>query len=232
MRRREETAGGLVNATAVRPLPKGPHGLSSEEVVASQRERILAAVIDAVAEKGFVHTSVADVLARAKVSRLTFYRLFRDKEDCFVSAFEARASLLAQVLQSVLDEEPGPGAPPRSAHSQKDEVLDRVDRILSTYLAVLASDPASARALLIEVYAAGPRALEQRSRSMQQFVDVVLAASRGRSGIFTSAAEGAFAAQVLVGGVSSLVTGMVGAGQADRLTELRRPLMALFAKVQ
>ena len=77
-----------MSSTAVRPLPKGPHGLSSDEVVASQRERIFAAVIDAVAEKGYVHTSVADVLGRAKVSRLTFYQLFRDKQECFVSAFE------------------------------------------------------------------------------------------------------------------------------------------------
>ena len=91
------------NSTAVRPLPKGPHGLSSEEVIASQRERIFAAIIDAVAEKGYVHTSVADVLAHAKVSRLTFYQLFSDKEDCFVSAFEARAALLAQLLRAVLD---------------------------------------------------------------------------------------------------------------------------------
>ncbi len=214
-----------MSSTAVRPLPKGPHGLSSDEVVASQRERIFAAVIDAVAEKGYVHTSVADVLGRAKVSRLTFYQLFRDKQECFVSAFEARASLLSQVLGSVLDQESRPIA------IDEDAIFDRVDRILGTYLELLASDPPSARALLIEVYAAGPRALEQRSRSLQQFVDVVVSAFDGQTGIFESEHEQRFAAQLLVGGVSSLVSGLIAAGQTDRLTELRAPLMTLLRKV-
>ncbi len=203
-----------------RTLPKGPHNLTQEEVVASQSERIFAAIIDAVAEKGYARTSVADVLARARVSRLTFYQLFRDKEDCFVAAFEARASLLAQVLESI-----GQSAP-------SSDVLTRVDSILSTYLEVLRSDPATARALLIEVYAAGPRALQQRNRSMQQFVDVIVSAYGAQKGIFVTPEERRFAAQVLVGGVSSLVTGMVAEGRTDRLAELHAPLMTLFGKVQ
>jgi AcrR family transcriptional regulator len=213
-----------MSATTAVQLPRGPHGLSPEEVVGSQRERIFAAVIDAVGDKGYVHTSVADVLARARVSRRTFYQLFRDKEDCFVSAFEARASLLAQVLESVADEDRRPGA--------RGNVHDRVDRILGTYLGVLAADPTSARALLIEVHAAGPRALHQRGRSMQRFVDLVMSVDGGQSRIFESDGAPRLAAQVLVGGVSSLVTGLVASGEIDRLTELRAPLMALFAKLQ
>jgi AcrR family transcriptional regulator len=213
-----------VNSTTVRPLPRGPHGLTSEEVIASQRERIFAAIIDAVAEKGYVHTSVADVLARAKVSRLTFYQLFGDKEDCFVSAFEARAALLAQVLRSVLSEGPPPGG--------EWSVLARVDRILETYLGALQSEPASARSLLIEVYAAGPRALQQRNRSVQEFVEVVNKALDGQAGVFDSEDEQRFTAQLLVSGVSSLVTTMVGEGQIDELAGLRGPLMRLFERLQ
>ena len=85
--------------------------------------------------------------------------------------------------------------------------------------------------MLIEVYAAGPRALEQRSRSLQQFVDVVVSAFDGQTGIFESEHEQRFAAQLLVGGVSSLVSGLIAAGQTDRLTELRAPLMTLLRKV-
>jgi AcrR family transcriptional regulator len=213
-----------VHSTAVRPLPKGPHGLSTEEVIASQRERIFAAIIDAVAEKGYVHTSVADVLARAKVSRLTFYQLFSDKEDCFVSAFDARAALLAQVLRAVLDERPPSGG--------EWSVLARIDRILETYLEALQAEPASARSLLIEVYAAGPRARQQRNRSVQQFVEVVNEALRGRAGVFGSEDEQHFTAQLLVGGVSSLVTTMVGEGRMDELAGLRGPLMTLFERLQ
>jgi TetR/AcrR family transcriptional regulator len=222
--RRRGGVTATATATVVRPLPRGPHGLTSEEVVASQRERIFAAMIDAVAEKGYVHTTVADVLARAKVSRLTFYQLFSDKEDCFVSAFEARAALLAQLLRAVLDE-----GPPRGGEWS---VFARVDRILETYLDALQAEPASARSLLIEVYAAGPRALEQRNRSVQAFVDVVNEALDGQAGVFDTEDEQRFTAQLLVGGVSSLVTTMVGEGQIDDLARLRGPLMTLFERLQ
>ncbi len=108
----------------------------------------------------------------------------------------------------------------------------RVDRILETYLNALQSEPASARSLLIEVYAAGPRALEQRNRSVQQFVEVVNEALDGAARVFASKDEQRFTAQLLVGGVSSLVTTMVGAGQIDELAGLRGPLMTLFDKLQ
>src|SRR4030088_3435567 len=54
---------------AVEPLPRGRHRLSREQVERSQRGRMLAAMTDAVAEKGYVATTVAGVLARAHVAR-------------------------------------------------------------------------------------------------------------------------------------------------------------------
>ena len=41
-------------------LPRGRHGLAREEVIASQRGRMLAAMADAVAEKTFARTTVTD----------------------------------------------------------------------------------------------------------------------------------------------------------------------------
>ncbi|HWD56356.1 MAG TPA: TetR/AcrR family transcriptional regulator [Acidimicrobiales bacterium] len=206
-----------------RVIPRGPHGLSPGEVLASQRERVFSAIIAAVAEKGYVHTSVADVLSRARVSRLTFYQLFRDKEECFVAAFEARATLLVDVLRAVLDD---------VAPVDVGGVLGRVDLILQTYLQALQSEPASARALLIEVYAAGPRALQQRHRALQQFVQVVNEALGDQPDMFDNEDEQRFAAQLLVGGVSSLVTTMVGAGQIDELGGLRGPLVKMFQRLR
>jgi AcrR family transcriptional regulator len=211
---------GTVERAAV--LPRGPHKLSPQDVASSQRERILAAVIEAVAEKGYVHTSVADILKRAGVSRVTFYQQFTDKEDCFVTAFESRSGLLAEVLEAVSAEfvaEPGAGP------------LARIDRILQTYLAILQAEPASAKALLIDVYAAGPRAIEHRNRSMAQFVDVLTGALDASNLSVLRAEDRQLAAQVLVGAVSSMVTGLIGANAIDRLTELRSPLVALLERL-
>jgi AcrR family transcriptional regulator len=203
-------------------LPRGPHKLSAAEVSSSQRERILAAVIEAVAEKGYVHTSVADILKRAGVSRLTFYQQFSDKEDCFVRAFESRSGLLAHVLEAV-GAEVGPAS--------EGTPLGQIDRVLDTYLAVLQAEPASAKALLIDVYAAGPRALEQRNRSQAQFVEVVARALEGSGGVLTAPEDRELAAQVLVGAVSSMVTALVGAGATEQLRGLRSPLIALLEKL-
>ena len=62
----------------LRVLPRGPHGLSRDQIVASQRARLLAGAIEAVAARGYVGTAVADIIARAGVSRRTFYELYED----------------------------------------------------------------------------------------------------------------------------------------------------------
>src|SRR5882724_3806888 len=64
-------------------LPSGRHGLAREAVVASQRGRLLDAMAEVVAEKGYQATTVADVVERAGVSRRTFYEQFPDREACF-----------------------------------------------------------------------------------------------------------------------------------------------------
>ena len=80
--------------TAPARLPRGRHGLSREEVVESQRGRLLRAMADAVADKGYAETSVAEVIARAGVSRETFYEQFSSKEDCFHDTFDAAGAIL------------------------------------------------------------------------------------------------------------------------------------------
>lgn len=204
-----------------RALPRGPHGLSRDEVVRSQRERLLAAMTEAVADKGYADTVVADVVSRSGVSRATFYQLFRDKDDCFRAAYEAHAELVATVMTAGLEQ-----------LRQSDEApLDKLDRVLSLYLASLASAPALARVFLVEVYAAGPRLIEQRRRSLEQFVDVVAATHEGEDGLLGTRPEQRFAAELIVGAVSSMVTNIVGSGDLDQLAGLHEQLMDLARKL-
>src|SRR3954471_22088010 len=77
-----------------RPLPRGPHGLERDVVLASQRGRMLSAMAEAVAANTYGGTTVADVVAGAGVSRKTFYEHFRDKEECFLAAFDVGVDLL------------------------------------------------------------------------------------------------------------------------------------------
>jgi AcrR family transcriptional regulator len=131
-----------------RRLPRGTHGLDPRLVAASQRTRLLEAVGRAVAEKGYAAATIDDIVRGAGVSKKTFYEHFRDKEDCFLAAYEAAADeLFARV---------------REAQRASASWLERTRAGISAYLRWLAAEPALARVFLIEVAAAGPHALERR----------------------------------------------------------------------
>ena len=106
---------------------------------------MLLGVAEAMTEKGYVGTSVADVLQRAGVSRETFYQQFSSKLDCFLAAFDAAAEILLDRLLG-------------GARRPTGTALERFDGALTAYLDTLATVPAYARLFLVEVYAAGPEA--------------------------------------------------------------------------
>jgi AcrR family transcriptional regulator len=62
------------------PLPGGHHRLSREQIVESQRERLLAAIADQVAAHGYRGTTITEVVKAASVSTRDFYELFKGKE--------------------------------------------------------------------------------------------------------------------------------------------------------
>ncbi len=119
--------------------------------------------------------------------------------------------MLTQVLASQL----------RQATEADSELapIDRVDAILAMYLDVMAKAPSFAKTFLIEVYAAGPVAVEQRRQSMEGFVDLILGVLDGVP-LPGEDDDRRFMVQALVGAVGSAVTNMVGAGETERLPEL------------
>jgi AcrR family transcriptional regulator len=150
----------MEQAASPRPLPRGPHGLERDVVLASQRGRMLGAMADAVAAKGYAATTVADVVAGAGVSRKTFYEHFRDKEECFLAAYDAGVDL---VLDAIVAARPDPG---------DDSWIALMRARVRAYLHTLAANPAFARTFLIEVFAAGPRALDRRAEVLSRFAQL------------------------------------------------------------
>jgi AcrR family transcriptional regulator len=193
------------------PLPRGRHGLTRDQVVHSQRTRIFRAMAETMAEKGYAATSVADVLRAAKVSRETFYEQFESKEDCFMSALEAAVDV---VIAAAFATPPAGGTP-----------LERFDRGLRTYLDALAENPALSRLFLIEVYAAGPAALERRAAVQRRFAEI-LGDTFGRR-----TASDRFANEAIVAATSSMVTARLAAGDIEGLRALRRPLVGLARRL-
>jgi AcrR family transcriptional regulator len=181
-------------------LPRGRHGLPREAVADSQRARILAAMIGVVAARGYTDTRVIDVIGAAGVSRKTFYELFDSKEDCFLAAYDI---LVGQLLEEA---EAGFAAGPGTAWPE------RVENGLRAVLGHLAAHPEEARFALVEVLAAGPRALARRDAALRQFTGFI---ETGRSE--TTVDLPGSTAQTIAGGITELVYSEVLHGAVARL---------------
>lgn len=190
-------------------LPRGRHHLTREQVVATQRGRMLLGMAEAVAEKGYAATSVADVIGRAGTSRETFYQQFANKQDCFLAAYDQCVRVLVEAVQAAVGtEELAP--------------VERLQRMLDAYVEVLAEEPAIARTFLIEVYAAGPEAIQRRIVVQQNFTALVAAAFADDKR-FASLPDLPFACEMFVGGVAAVVTARLIAG--EDLHGLREPII-------
>ncbi len=200
-----------------RQLPRGRHGLPREQVIASQRERILDAMAAAMTENGYVGTSVAAILKRAGVSRETFYEQFRSKEDCFEAAYERAVGLMLGRIAEAADP---PGADPVAPAADP----DRIERILGAYLDGLVAEPAYARLFLVEVYAVGSRAVARRAELQEAFVELVCDVLGARS------EQQRFACQTLAAALSSMVTARIAADDLNGLRALREPLLDLVRR--
>jgi AcrR family transcriptional regulator len=95
-----------VDRAELGPLPGGHHGLSREQVAASQRERLLAGIAEAVAANGYRSTTITQIVKAASVSSRAFYEIFESKEECFLSAFDAVVAHLDDLVGEAVRREP------------------------------------------------------------------------------------------------------------------------------
>jgi AcrR family transcriptional regulator len=181
-------------------------------VLASQRGRLLEAMAEVVAAKGYAAATVADVIARAGVSRKTFYEHFRDKEACFLAAYDTGVDLLLGAMAT--------------AGSDEDDPLTRARARTRTYLQTLAAEPAFARTFLVEVTAAGPHALERRDHVHERFAEMLREqASEARRTIPELPEQPPEVHLAAVGATDLLVSRMVRDGRAAELPLLEDVVM-------
>jgi AcrR family transcriptional regulator len=138
----------------LRRLPPGPHGLPPELVERNQRERLIAAMAEVCAERGYAESSVAEVAKRAGVSTASFYRQFKDKRECMLASFE---ELFGRLLEALEDACPGNA-----------EAGERARMGAATAAALLADDLPTARLLSIEIVAAGPAGVRAQHEAIER----------------------------------------------------------------
>jgi len=189
-------------------LPRGRHAAPRPVVRAAQRVRMLGAMVQAVAEKGYARVAVADVIERAGVSRKTFYEQFANKEDCFLAAYDATVDDLLVTIDDALD-------------ALAPDWLSAHRAAVEAYLQTLAASPEFAKALLIEVLGAGPEALERRAAVQDRFANQLKDVHRrARQDIPEIPEVPPHTFRAAVGAVNELVTAHVLEHGADTLPEL------------
>jgi AcrR family transcriptional regulator len=202
---KSDSAGGLG------PLPGGHHGLSREQVVESQRERLLAATVTVVAAKGYRGATVTAICKEASVSSRAFYGIYAGKEEAFVSTFDAVVAHLDELLVAAAAEHAGDW--PR----QTIAVLDQLTQFF-------AAEPELARFCLLEPSTASPEIIAHFRETLLRGVPFL---ERGREERGDTVSLPSSTEDSIIGGLLSLLSRAVLVG-APPLQQLR-PELAEFA---
>jgi AcrR family transcriptional regulator len=125
-----------------------------------KRERILEGMLEAVGRRGYEQTTVQDAIEAAGLYRQAFYDSFNSKEDCYLQALEAGATWTESVMRE-------------AARAEEPSWRARMRGSLRGLLEFLDNRPRIGRALLVEVHAAGPRAVEKRTEAMVRAAQLI-----------------------------------------------------------
>ncbi len=182
-----------------RPLDEAPRANNEH------RRRLLEAMAETVARKGFADTTIADLASHARVSRRTFYEHFSSKGECLIALYEAASRQALSVLVSAIN-------PQRDWREQ-------VEAALGAYLTKLASNPVLLSTLFIEILALGPQGLRARRHVTEELANFLLALVNAPAAKPRQALPAALAMGV-VGAINELVLQAIERNEAERLDEL------------
>jgi AcrR family transcriptional regulator len=176
-------------------------GTPREEAERNQRERLFAALVATVDEKGYEAATVADLVKLSGVSRSAFYRHFDDKQACFLAAVEA---LVEPTLKRLDEETASAGA-------------EQAQRAFELLIELIVRQPAAAKMCVVEVYAAGPEGAALLDRMMESATDLaqrLLEQVPERQGLPPELVRS------IVGGIQKVIHKRLYQGREDELMEL------------
>jgi AcrR family transcriptional regulator len=183
-------------------LPRGPHSLTRDQVATNQRLRLVRAMLEAVGQKGYVATTVSDVVARAGVSRKAFYQHFANKQECFLATYDAIAKAGKRRVVSALREADGSS--------------DRMEATIQTLFEAAVEHPDALRLAIIETSAVGPAGIERRDRAISElggFINDGLRRSTQAEGLTSAAVLPETTVRAVVGGLNRVVVACLPRGR-------------------
>jgi AcrR family transcriptional regulator len=186
--RSSETAGSVLQPNA--PPPGIGHP--------AQRRRIIDAIVESCAEKTYAATTITDIVARARISRTTFYKQFADKRDCF----DAALGYCIEELQRAA----------AAAHSPDDPPADAARKGAAAVLEVLAARPGLAQLLTGDALAVDPVVIERYRKATIPALQALWGLGNG-GGTHTDP-------RLAFGQAQVLILNQIATGRTNRLPDL------------
>ena len=135
-------------------LPPGRHLIPRDFVSQNQRERMLLATAELVAERGYQKTTIELIAKTARVALVTFYEHFANKEECFLAAFDENVAAAGEVFAELLDPE--------------QPWVDQISTGLEVLLEMVVSEQARAKLCIVEAQAAGTESLARYQSMLER----------------------------------------------------------------
>jgi AcrR family transcriptional regulator len=173
-----------------------------------KRERILQGMLESVGTKGYEQTTVQDAIEAAGLYRQAFYDSFKDKDDCYLQALDAGSAWVELAM--------------REAATGSQTWRGRLRDALGGLLDFLDKHPEAGRALLVEVHAAGPPAVQKRTEAMERAARLMDQARDESDGTAP-----AISAEAVVAGILAVLHGRLSSDQTGGFGELLPELMYL-----
>jgi AcrR family transcriptional regulator len=134
-------------------LPPGRHLIPSDYVSQNQRERILLATAELVAERGYQKTTIELIAKTSRVALVTFYEHFPSKEECFLAAFDESVGAAKDVFAELLDAE--------------QPWQEQISAGLEIFLEMVIKEQARAKLCIVEAQAAGSASLARYQEMLE-----------------------------------------------------------------
>jgi AcrR family transcriptional regulator len=164
-----------------------------------QRTRIMRAMAEAVIDREASSVTVADVVARAGVSRRTFYEHFVDRDACFLATFDWGITRARAVMAE--------------AYVSQSRWQEGIRAGLSALLVLMDQEPALARLCIVRALGGGTEVLQRRAEALTVLCDFV---DRGRLERVTATEPPMVTAEGVVGAVMSVIhTRLLAANASD-----------------
>lgn len=180
---------------------------------AGERQRIVAAMVELVAEQGYKATTVKQLLQRARVTRADFRRSFAGKQACFLEAYDEMSERFSSRVFAAFEGEK--------------EWRDGLRAAAYAAASWIGEHPRETRYATIETMAAGEFAVERREATLRRFVDLLDA---GREQLDEPASVSRAMAVGVVGGILGMLTKNLRRGVEARPEDFVPELMFLAVR--